>query len=129
FGGLHQAVHQALAQALPPRDKILAYAGTHFDYIAQHPLYPRVVQGEMMRAGRGGASHFERIVKQYFRPLFAELANVIAEGAASGEFRPVDPMQFIPTMIAIIVFYFTTAPVMRLMTREDPLSPERLAAR
>jgi len=129
FGGLHQAVHQALAEPRPPRDKILAYAGTHFDYIAQHPLYPRIVQGEMMRAGRGGASQLERIVKQYFRPLFGELASVIAEGVSSGEFRRVDPMQFIPSMIAVIVFYFTSAQVMRLMSTEDPLSPERLSLR
>ena len=129
FGGLHEAVHRTLAQPLPPRDRILAYAATHFDYIASNPLYPRVVQGEMMRAGSGSATQFERIVKRYFRPLFAELSKLIAEGISAGEFRPVDPLQFVPTMIAAIVFYFTTVPVIRLMTDSDPLSPERLAAR
>jgi len=29
----------------------------------------------------------------------------------------------------VIVFYFTSAPVMRVMTGKDPLSPERVAAR
>jgi TetR/AcrR family transcriptional regulator len=129
FGGLHEAVYRALAEPLPPRERLLAYAGAHFDYIAAHPLYPRIVQGEMMRAGRGGASQFERIVKQYFRPLFGELAKLISNGIASGDFRPVEPMQFIPSMIAVIVFYFTSAPVTRLMTGEDPFSAERLAER
>jgi hypothetical protein len=32
-------------------------------------------------------------------------------------------------MIAIIVFYFSSAPVMRRIVRFDPLSPERIAQR
>jgi hypothetical protein len=32
-------------------------------------------------------------------------------------------------MIAVIVFYFTSAPVMQLMIGTDPMSPERVAAR
>jgi len=129
FGGLTKAVLEVLSRELPPREKILAYAGAHFDYIAGHPLYPRVVQGEMMHAGRAAAPHLCRIVKQYFRPLFARLAALLAEGSASGEFRAVDPLQFIPSMISVIIFYFTSAPVMRVMTGEDPMSPERLSAR
>jgi TetR/AcrR family transcriptional regulator len=129
FGGLIACVGEVLARDLPPREKIIAYAGAHFDYVASHPLYPRIVQGEMMGAGRGRANHLERIVKKYFRPLFGRIAEVLSRGQASGEFRPVDPMNFVPSMIAVIVFYFTSAPVMRLMTGKDPMSPERVAAR
>src|SRR5271157_3462031 len=64
FGGLLACVGAVLSRDLPPRQKILAYAGAHFDYVASHPLYPRIVQGEMMRAGRGGATQLERIVKK-----------------------------------------------------------------
>ncbi len=129
FGGLTVCVEAALSSDLPPREKILAYARAHFDYIAAHPLYPRIVQGEMMRAGRGRAPQFERIVKQYFQPLFSKVAAVLRAGQTAGVFRPVEPLHFIPSMIAIIVFYFTNAPVMRLMSGADPLSPERIAAR
>jgi TetR/AcrR family transcriptional regulator len=129
FGGLIACVGEVLSRDLPPREKILAYAGAHFDYVASHPLYPRIVQGEMMGAGRGRANHLEKIVKKYFRPLFGRIAEVLRTGQASGEFRAVDPLHFIPSMIAVIVFYFTSAPVMRVMTGKDPLSPERIAAR
>ncbi|HEV2714518.1 MAG TPA: hypothetical protein VGU64_04590, partial [Terriglobales bacterium] len=94
-----------------------------------HPLYPRIVQGEMMSGSRGRAPHLERIAKQYFRPVFAGLAAVLREGQARGEFRAVDPMHFIPSMIAMIVFYFTNAPVMRMVTGRDPFSPEFLHQR
>ena len=129
FGGLTTAVMEALGRDLPPREKIIAYAGAHFDYVARHPLYPRIVQSEMMRAGRGGSPHLERIATQYFRPLFSNVAAVLKMGQAAGEFRAVDPLHFIPSMIAMIVFYFTNAPVMRIMAGGDPLSPERVAQR
>jgi AcrR family transcriptional regulator len=129
FGGLTLAVNAAFALGLPPRETILAYAGAHFDYIASHPLYPRIVQGEMMRASRGGSPQLNRIVKQYFRPLFLSLAQILREGIASGEFRAVDPMQFVPSMISIIVFYFTNMPVTRLMSGSDPMDPEHIEAR
>jgi AcrR family transcriptional regulator len=129
FGGLIACVGEVLSRDLPPREKILAYAGAHFDYVASHPLYPRIVQGEMMGAGRSRANHLERIVKKYFRPLFGRIAEVLNAGRASGEFRPVDPLHFVPSMIAVIVFYFTSAPVMRIMTGKDPMSAERVGAR
>jgi len=129
FEGLTAAVMQILSLKLPPRQKILAYAGTHFDYIASHPLFPRIVQAEMMRAGRGGSAQLERIVRQYFRPLFGKLSATLQEGIALGEFRKVDPLHFVPSMISLITFYFTNAPVMRIMTGEDPMLPARLAQR
>src|SRR6202142_2681077 len=92
FGGLVACVGEVLSRDLPPREKILAYAGAHFDYVATHPLYPRIVQGEMMGAGRGRANHLEHIVKTYFRPLFGRVAAVLKSGQAAGEFRPVDPL-------------------------------------
>ena len=69
FGGLKESINAALSSDLPPRQKLLAYVGAHFDYIASHPLYPRITQGEMMRAARGKAPHLKRISKQYFVPL------------------------------------------------------------
>ncbi len=129
FGGLAKSVHEALSLRLAPSQRILAYAGAHFDYIARNPQYPKIVQSEMMRAGRGRAPQLERIVQQYFRPLFRHVHETMAEGIRQGDFRPVDPMQFIPSMISVITNYFTTAPVMQMMTGENPLSRQRLASR
>lgn len=129
FGGLTETIKEALSQDLPPREKLLAYVGAHFDYIAGHPLYPRIVQGEMMRAARGSTPQLARIVKQYFVPVFRRVAAVIQEGQAAGDFRLVDPQHFVPSMIAVIAFHFTNAPVVRMISRMDPFSAERIAAR
>jgi TetR/AcrR family transcriptional regulator len=129
FGGLAQAIQHALSQNLPPREKLLAYVGAHFDYIASHPQYPPIVQGEMSRAGRGRSGQFERIARQYFQPLFSRVGALIEQGIAAGEFSPVDPKDFIPSMIAVIVFYFSSAPVFRMISGTDPMSPARIAER
>ena len=128
FGGVRAAIHTALSQKLSPREKLVSYVCAHFDYIASNPLYPRIVQAEFLRAGRD-PSRLERIAKQYFRPVFLEISELLEEGAESGDFRAVDPVHFIPSMISVIVFYFNTAPIMKLMTGGDPMAPQRLAER
>lgn len=129
FSGLAETINAAFESNLPPREKILAYVGAHFDYIANHALYPRIVHAELTRARAGNMAQFERIVQQYFRPLFGKIADVLRQGQATGDFRQVDPLQFVPSMISVIVFYFNTVPVIKLMTGNDPLTPERLAER
>jgi TetR/AcrR family transcriptional regulator len=129
FSGLRRKLDPVLDQPRPPREKILAYAGAHFDYIASSRLYPALVQRELMRAGRHPSPHLRRIARRFLAPLFQRLAGILAEGIAAGEFRPVDPHQFVPSMIAVIVFYFSSQPVVRAVLPGDPLAPERLAAR
>jgi len=128
FSGVRAAIQDALSQQLPPRERLQAYVRAHFDYIASHPLYPRIVHAEFLRAGKD-PSRLQRIAKQYFRPVFADLAALLKEGAESGDFRQVNPVHFIPSIIAVIVFYFTTAPIMKVMTGADPMSPELVAER
>jgi TetR/AcrR family transcriptional regulator len=129
FSGLAGRMLEVMKQPLPPRQKIVAYAGAHFDYIAASPIYPRLVQHEMMRAGRRGSPHIRRLVERYLRPVEQKLVEVIGQGIASGEFRRVDPLQFLLSMVAMNVFYFGSAPVIAVITGQDPLSPERVAAR
>lgn len=129
FSGLSERIVEVLERDLPPREKVLAYAGAHFDYIASSPLYPRVVQREMMRAGRKGSPHIRRIVERYLRPILARLAELLRAGMESGDFRRVDAMHFVFSIVAMNVFYFSSAPVLTLMTQGDPLAPEAIAAR
>ncbi len=122
------AMLEVLKRELPPRQKILTYLGEYFDFIAAHPLNRDLAQREMMRAGHS-SPHILRIAKRYFQPLFGGLSEVIRAGIEAGEFRSVDPIQFVPSMVALVVFYFTSASIIKSVAGFDPLSPERLAAR
>ena len=129
FGGLRDRVMPVLDSKLPPRQKMLEYLGTYFDYIAANPRFPRVVQAEWMRSGSKGSAPMQRVAKQYFRPIFQKLVEVLREGIAAGEFRAVNPMDFLPSVAAVIVFYFAAAPVMKTLLKVDPLSKQRIRER
>jgi len=129
FSGLVARLGHVLDQDLPPRQKILAYAAAHFDYISASPIFPKVVLGEMVRGGRRVSPHIERIVTTYFRPLQPRLLEVFRQGIASGDLRPVDPLHFVVSMVAMNVFYFASANFLRVLLNADPLARERIAAR
>jgi len=125
FQERNEFLMRVLAEDIPPGQKILRYVGAFFDYLAEHPSHREMVQREMLARG----SQMQRIVKLYMKPIYEELVKVLRAGIADGIFRPVDPLQFLPSMVAVIVHYFGSAPLLKVMTQEDPLSPERLAAR
>lgn len=129
FSGLKEAVFRALDKDGPPREKMLAYVGTYFDFIASNQLYPRLMQREMMRAREGQSHHLDKVIKEYIQPIFVRVSEVMREGIAQGEFRPVNPAHFVPSMVAMIVFYFSSAPVMQKIVGFNPLTPERVAER
>ncbi len=129
FSGLKSAVFQVLDSDLPPREKILAYAGAYFDFIASNQMYPRLMQREMMRAKEGQSQQMDRLIKNYIQPIFARVSLLIQEGIKSREFRAVNPAHFVPSMIAVIVFYFSGAPMLQKIVGFNPLTPERIAER
>jgi len=128
FSGLRARVMPVLESKLSPRQKMLEYLGAYFDYIAANPRFPRVVQAEWMRSGAGSA-RMQRVAKEYFRPIFRKLAEVLREGIEVGEFRAVNPMDFLPSVVGVIIFYFSAAPLMKTLTKVDPLSMERIRER
>ena len=129
FAATAVKLSEVLERPLPPRGKLLAFVGTYFDAVASNPLFPRLVQQEMMRAGTGLSPHLLRIAEKYQRPTFAKVMRLFDEGIRAGEFRKVDAVQFLPSMVAIVVHYFSSTPMMRAFMPGDPLSPERIAAR
>src|SRR6266536_2253195 len=65
FSGLKNTVFRVLDSDLPPREKMMAYVGAYFDFVASHQLYPRVMQREMMRAREGQSQHIDKVIKNY----------------------------------------------------------------
>lgn len=129
FGKLSATLRAVLDRDLAPREKVLAYAGAHFDFVAHSPMYPRLVQREMMRAGRAGSPHIRRLVDKFMRPIQLRLGALLAEGMRQGEFRRLDAQNFVLSLVAMIVFYFSSSPVIRELLHRDPLASALVAAR
>jgi len=129
FSGMKASVFQVLDSDLPPREKIMAYVAAYFDFIASNQIYPKLMQREMMRAREGDSLHIDRLVKTYFQPIYRRVGELLHQGIAEGEFRKVDPAHFVPSMISMIVFYFSSAPVIERILHFNPLAPQRIAER
>jgi AcrR family transcriptional regulator len=127
FSGLKSTVLRVLDSEQPTREKFLTYVGAYFDFVAANQDYPKLMQREMMRAREGQSAHIEKVIKNYIQPIYMRVGELLREGIAEGEFRPVDPAHFIPSLISMIVFYFSSAPVMQKIVRFNPLAPERIA--
>lgn len=129
FSGLRDRVLPVLESDLAPREKLLEYVGQYFDYIAANPRFPRVVQAEWMRVGAKGSPQMMQIAREYFAPIYRRVSELLREGAAAGEFRAVNPMDFLPSLVGVIIFYFSSVPAMKVLLKVDPLSKERIAER
>jgi TetR/AcrR family transcriptional regulator len=57
------------------------------------------------------------------------MRQVLEEGIASGELIPADPSQILYAALGANVFYFLSAPLMRLMQGSDPLECDALKFR
>ena len=82
-----------------------------------------------MSAGRGMSPHLSEIAERYARPLFARMQATLKQGVESGQFRTIEIVQFIPSMVATIVFYFVAAPMLRRLRGFDPFSPQAISSR
>ena len=132
FAPLHQRVMEVCDRPGTAGERFLNYAREHFDSIAASPHHGRIFMGELMSFSRGGKTYMDRILSNYMLPIGMRVLALLQEGVDSGEFRPVDPAQFVPTAIGSIVHYFLTAPLrqrfLKLMPMPEPSIEDRRAA-
>jgi TetR/AcrR family transcriptional regulator len=132
FAPLHQRIMDVCDRPGPAGERFLHYAREHFDSIAASPHHGRIFMSELMSASRGGKTHLDQILTKYMFPIGMRVLALLQEGVDSGEFRPVDPAQFMPTAIGSIVHYFLTAPLrqrfLKLMPMPEASIDDRRAA-
>jgi TetR/AcrR family transcriptional regulator len=112
-----------------PGERMLRFTLQHFDRILGQQGFQSLMQQEMMRyrQGRGGAMHI--LTKKAFEPMFHRVRIVAQEGIHNGELCDVDWMQMMYAALGANVFYFMSAPMVRLFTARDPLEPDAVAVR
>ncbi len=125
-------VERALSVLDPARsagDRLLRTALNHFDRILTQRDFQSLMQQEMVRLRRGQSQSVPLLAKQVFRPLMEKLQQVVHEGIASGELCPVDWLQVVYSALGANVFYFLSAPMVRLTLSFDPLDDAAIESR
>jgi TetR/AcrR family transcriptional regulator len=106
------------------RAVLLEYVSMHFDFIAAHRQSAPLFQQFMMAGGK----RTERLIRKYFKPRSDAVRELLERGVRSGEFRRTDLFHTAVSIISLIVFYFSAAPVLKLLGHANA-SAENLALR
>ena len=110
-------------------ERVLRSALNHFDRIVGQQEFQSLMQQEMIRLHKGESDVLPILVKKVFEPTLIMFRSMVREGIASGELIDADWLQIQLATLGANVFYFLSAPIWRLVTGEDPLLVEALAAR
>jgi TetR/AcrR family transcriptional regulator len=104
---------------------LLEYVKLHFDFIRARQRYASLYQQLMITGGK----QLEHLVREYFEPRTQAFGKLLDRGMRTGEFRTTDRRHAAISVVALIVFYFSAARVLQLLSREDPFSEANLRLR
>jgi TetR/AcrR family transcriptional regulator len=114
-------------------EHILRLALNHFDRILTQQDFQSLMQQEMIRFRIGkGSTALPLIARTAFAPLIVRLRKTVREGIRTGELLPVDWMQVIYSGFGANIFYFLSAPMMRVALAAasfEPFAPATLTSR
>ena len=107
------------------RALLLRYINLHFDFIGAHrhhgPLFQRMLMAD--------EKTWVRVAREHGLPRLKALLKVIDRGMRTGEFRRMDSTHAAISLVALIVFYFSSAPVLRAVSGIDAYAKANMARR
>ena len=121
----HRRATAILSDRAPARDVLLRYLSMHFDFIAARPHYPAL----FLRLVMTDAKLASLFTQTYLRPRARQFAALIRRGVREGSFRPVNSTHTAISLVALIVFYFSSAPMVKGIAQIDPFDPAHLRRR
>jgi TetR/AcrR family transcriptional regulator len=121
---------QVLALECSAGERLLRFTLSHFDRFYSQPAFQSLLQQEMIRFRKGESNAMSPLVEKLFRPLGEKMLGVAVEGIGSGELIAVESSQVMYAALGPNVFYFLSAPMMRMIGVEtDPVEPSALEFR
>jgi len=125
FRKFNERALELLGAAGSARGILLKYVSLHFDFITAHRQSAPLFQQFMMAKGK----RTERLIRRYFKPRSDAVRKLLERGVRAGEFRRTDLFHTAVSIISLIVFYFSAAPVLQLLGHRNAHSAENLQLR
>ncbi len=123
FGRAGRMIQEETPAQASPRQTVLAFVEGYFKFRIENPNYARLMQHMMLE----NPEQFRWIAREYFEQGFKRMTRIIKSASADGEFQPVNPDHTMLNIIAMIVFYFSGAPVHSVLLRRNALQPRAIA--
>lgn len=122
FGQAGRMIQAEMPAKASPRKAVLAFVEGYFKFRIENPNYARLMQHMMMEDPK----QFRWVAREYFEQGFRRMTRVIRTGSAQGKFQPLNAEHAMLNIIAMIVFYFSGAPVNSVLLRRNALQPDAL---
>jgi len=119
----------ALDPAYSAGERLLRTALNHFDRILTRREFQSLMQQEMVRYQRDEVGSLSHLFQSAFKPLMQKVQDAVEDGMNSGELCKVDAMQMMYVIFGANVFYFLSAPMMRMAMQFDPFDVDVLRSR
>jgi TetR/AcrR family transcriptional regulator len=114
-----------LAEPDAAREVLLRYVSLYFDFISTRQRYA-ALYSQLMTAR---TQPLARLVRKYIVPRTSAFTALLERGIRDREFRRVDPRHASISVVSLIVFYFSAAPVLRVLGHADAYTRSSLARR
>lgn len=116
---------EILSQKRPAATVLLEFVSAHFDFISSHRHYPGLFQRSMM----AGGSRAAKIMGERIRPMAYKMAALLRRGMRDGEFRSFNVKHVALSLVGLTVFYFNAAPIIQVVSGDDPFREENVQKR
>jgi AcrR family transcriptional regulator len=123
FGETEQTIRRVFEAATGPFDKLRALVEAYVDMVAAHPQRTRILLRQSLGDAPPGYEppNSER--------LLSLVVAFITEGQAAKIFAAIDPMALVLSVVGVVAFFFTSAPVIApswMRQPNNPLDVERI---
>ncbi len=125
FREFNRQALQVLAEPGPAGAVLLRYVGLHFDTACRRLRFAPLHQQLLMAGGKKVAA----LVRKYALPRSQALGRLLERGMRAGEFRRADIRHTAVSIVALIVFYFSVSPIVRLAAPADAYTEDDLQRR
>jgi TetR/AcrR family transcriptional regulator len=129
LGNVMQSTFAVLQVKCSPGELLLRLALNHFDRVLTQHEFQSLMQQEMVRFHHGKTSSIPSLTGRVFSPLLKKIQTTVEEGIHSGELCKIDWMQVMYSTYGPNVFYFMSAPMMRLSLSFEPFAPATIEHR
>jgi TetR/AcrR family transcriptional regulator len=109
----------------PAQEILLRYVSLQFDVISARHRHAVLFQQFLCAGSKASQS----LVRKYITPRSRAFERLLERGMRSKEFRRVDPLHTAVSIGALVVFYFSAEPVLRLLGHADPYGEANLKRR
>jgi len=103
--------------------KALMFSVTEF--AARHLNLMKILTREIIDNG----SIVQKITQQYFKPIYDFTSEFLTEGKKEALFRDVNPLQFLVSLMGMIVFYFVSDPLLQAVGVPEPYGSKAIQTR